>query len=281
MFRSFSSLFLLLCSFITLCSCSHFARVRTADEWVLPNQQSVSYNLPLPSNLTAIEANEGIEVRYTFGNQPSLKVTTNLSDTTLLNIYNSGGTLIFSYQISKNQLANVHTIIEIVGPRAIRSFEASSAASIIFTQEQLSLDVLDELEANSAGRIEVKQLTLGSPLQINCNSAGHIEIEKLSAPNLHLECSSSAKITVKEAQIANLIEAEASSAATISIQGKAQSAHYEASSGSTIEASKLQAQQGRATASSGAEIQSNNLKHLGEETSGGEVINHTPSTQQK
>lgn len=271
--KHYVSLFLLLLTVsFGLSSCHHLAHVRSEQKVeLLPEAQQV-YTVPMPQQVKAIVAERGIEVKYSYGQQPQIVVHTNLSDSTLIDIRQENTDLILSYDDDLHNLDDVQTTIEIITARPLYHFTASSGANIKFVQRNFKADSLN-LNADSGGEIAISVAEVRTALSINTSSAGKVVCDTISTSQCHLDASAGSYIGMYNSKVFKSVKAIASSGANINLQGSTPSVYYEASSGADIRAQEMYAQQGYAEASSGASIYSANKQHQEQVTSGGSVDN--------
>lgn len=142
--------------------------------------------------------------------------------------------------------------IAIIAPN-VKSFEASSGATIYIGDRYSLPNEKIELEASSAAKIRATSIT-GMTISCDASSAATIEANNLN-------------MTQK-------VEADATSAATINLSGSAQTADFEASSGAKINAIDLSAQNGSCESESGATIKCDIVNpNKIQQSSGGSIHN--------
>lgn len=271
--KHYVSLFLLLLTVsFGLSSCQHLARVLSEQKVdLLPKVQQI-YTVPMPQQVKAIVAERGIEVKYSYGQQPKIVVHTNLADSTLIDIRQEGTDLILSYDDDLHNLDSIQTTIEITTAQPLSHFTASSGANIKFVQRNFKADSLN-LNADSGGEIAISVAEVRTALSINTSSAGKVVCDTISTSLCRIDADEGGYIEMHNSKVFKLVKVYALGRAFIGLQGSTLSAYYEASGGANIRAQEMYAQQGYAEASNGAYIHSANKQHLEWVTSGGSVAN--------
>jgi hypothetical protein len=137
----------------------------------------------------------------------------------------------------------------------------SSFSNATMKKVTVKLPVINEIKASSAATVSNNGILLGENIAIKSSSASNI--------NLHLE--------------SEVITIAANSAGYVNAEGKALEINVKSSSGSTIEANKLMANEVDAKASSGSSISIHPIVKLKAKASSGASINYvsTPKTLEK
>ncbi|ASK31855.1 DUF2807 domain-containing protein [Chryseobacterium sp. T16E-39] len=128
----------------------------------------------------------------------------------------------------------------------IRVMNSSNVSAKIYTKD------FTKLEANSAGKITLKDKFTQEKTEIEISSAGSISGD-IEANNLDISAGSSSSFDGKIWAVD--LGIDASSAASISLSGKSKNADITSSSGSSISAENVIAENVKAEASSGASVE--------------------------
>lgn len=259
--------FITVVSLVVLASCVY----------ILPNMgkgsvetlsKQTTFNVQPNGHFDAILAQQAIQVKYTQGGKPGIKVTTNLKDTELLDIRVKEETLIVGYKPTVTRIdENVKTLVEITGYN-VNEFKTTSSADLVVNAPYTAHGEL-ELDATSGSSIAVSQFK-ADEVSADATSAATIILEWGTVRKFDGDATSGASIHVAKLT-ADKVSAEASSGADIRLNGTAKRIEYKASSGASIKAKELVAETGEAHASSGSSIHAN-AKHLNQRSSsGGEV----------
>lgn len=251
MFRHTFSLFIALAFTLSLTSCYYLAHPREQQEVELTTPaESHNYELSMPTQIIGISVHRGIEVNYSYGEKPRLAVTTNLQDTSLINIEVQDGMLVLTYDKQLRNTDNVETLINITGQKNISLFETTSAARLSLTQPEFENLAL----TSSSGSSISLYLGEGRSVKANSSSGGQIAMERVGLEELYIGASSGATFQLVQGNISQQLAVEASSGASVTLSGKAKLIHYDASSGAAIDATHLQGQIGKTKVSSGADL---------------------------
>lgn len=248
--------------------CTDLVKVMAASPEVVENSSTFRMK-GLPS-FNAIEARQGIEVTHDTRGKAGVVVTTNLKDTTLLNIRVEGKTLIIAYQPQVTNLGHKVKTTVSVSAADIVDYQASSAASIE-VREDFYLPRTLSFRASSAGSIRARNFEATS-VSVKSSSAANIFLDHFSTRHTAVDVSSGASVQLQRIGGGNL-STEVSSGASLSLSGHASDGKLSASSGASLDAAALHLKTATATASSGASVTLNAEQANTDASSGGSVKN--------
>lgn len=219
-----------------------------APRTIVPSSETAERALT-PTPFTKIDVEAPVLLYYSTGAETAVKVScaSNLADRLSVRSQNGKLSVELDDNVSVNSSRPFATIY--VTAPAVYDFETSTGATLICTD---SINV--------------------STIEIEAESGSKIEFGAIAAHKVDVECSSAASVTIADLR-ANILEAENSSAGSIKISGAVRDLDFEASSGSTISASALQAQTGKIRVSSAAIVECNVVNPTIEQQSAGTVRN--------
>lgn len=193
-----------------------------------------------------ITTSEGIRVTVRKGSENKATITATGIDLDRVNSEIRYGSL--KFDIEGNNKGRIRVEVELTYSGSLKSLSAGSAGKI-YVKDGLNEGNSIELNAGSAGYIEIAGGIKANELEVKASSAGKIEIDNATANESDLEASSAGKVTVLGGDVDEL-NVECSSSGHVYCEGmKANDVNAEASSGG---GTKLQVKGSlRANASSG------------------------------
>lgn len=240
---------------------------------ITPSKDMVTNSLRIDEKFTEIDVNRGVKVIYRItAGTPTAEVTApkNIMDYVIVTV--NKGTLKVTIDDDIQANGSLNTTVIVSGPQ-IGEYEASSAGHII-VESPLNLKGELDVDISSAAKVEFQQPVKAYEVSIEASSASHVIVETVEAEKGDIEVSSAAKITigkaiggtfdfdgssagsikVKDCDIKTL-SASASSAANVSINGNADNASLDASSGGSVGGNNLTVKDKfRKSASSGGRV---------------------------
>lgn len=266
--KRYASFFLIVLALIGMTSCKMV--IPTSMHSPAINSTPTIIILDNVARFTTISSQQGIEVLYEPNGKPSITITTNLKDTSLLDIRVKNGELIAAYKPYVSSIGkNVKTTVQVTGYAGVNDFLASSSATIRIAP--LKIDNKVAFSCSSSADIIAQDLTCRA-LSVSASSSADVRINKLHTDELNTSVSSGADTDIKFWK-GNTLTASVSSGGDITIEGTGHSGRLSASSGGDINAGGLTLSTAIAEASSGSDIVCNARQLQANNSSGGEVRN--------
>lgn len=224
------------------------------------------------SDIQEIDTSCGIKVIYTQSSKTSVTLKAPKDIIKYIIVEMDGNEL--KCHKKKNVQINIKRATVTVSAPNVREFNASSGGSITMTKALNIHNQQCELSASSGALINLVDINCGN-LEADASSGAAIKLNSASVKtDFEADATSGSDIKINQIS-ANSVDADASSGAEIALSGKCTSVSFEASSGASINASKLTAQNGTATTSSGGSVSCNVKKSLNKNKhrSGGSIKN--------
>lgn len=235
----------------------------TTTSWNIWSWATGSDNIEAPSatitkktiklkSFEELTVSRGLKVHYTPGKgEPVIMITAPQNYHQYLSLKNSDNDLEISLTPKNvhNEFADKFTIVLTGGnPKGL---EANSAGSILVESDITSNSDLD-ISASSAGSVFCNGVSVRE-LECSSSSAAKISIDTAKATEIEAVATSAASISISGIN-ATKVSGDANSAASLSLSGTCSTLTLESSSGASIHASDLKANEGSAGASSGSSI---------------------------
>lgn len=202
------------------------------------------------TSVTSVESATGIILKYTQADTTAVTLTApdNIIDDVA--VTEKGGHL--DCRITTNRRVNKPIVVTVSSP-AVTNFNSNSGAQIEIN-EGLNVPTADVVvSASSGASLQAKNITAAN-LEAKSSSGASLSIDVITASD-NIDCHSSSGASMAVYSItANEVSGHSSSGASMSLTGTAETVGLQASSGASVGAKGLKAQNGDLQASSGGSV---------------------------